>query len=804
MGDFFTEQGAPIAEKDLAAHIQAGSAMADPSQEYEVRDGAGVLQKVRGDQVANALGAGWSILPKAEAAFESRRAENESTISNIQTAAERAAGTFSLGLTDKLARTFAPEYEDRAAERADVNRSAGAIGEAVGMVAPSPLGKGVSSLVSKVTRGAEASTALGRMALRAAEGTAQGGLEGAIYGAGGEVSQSALKGDELTAEKVLSGAGRGGLFGALMGGAIGAGAGAVESRLAGRAEHVGAEMDALAAKKTEALAEKLRKDGVSEDRIAERVANEAERLGKRQSAIQRFANEQAMNSLEPSAALLKERAERAGGTVDELIQRAGQDYLGYEMKTGPLAGKRIFHGAKNPIDVIDDVGQALRETRKQVGHFEEMAERGAIAKPEVLPDAAPVQATLNSILAPNSKRAPSQFARDVASDVAPVLVAEGKLSLTDLRAASDAIAARIEGTTSKPQIRQLSEVKRALDESAAKGTRDSLAAAGIDSAQFLEAQRVHSSLSLVHDALEEMKLETKSGKHGGGLTGYAMAAVLGGHFPHSALAGASLLAHKLIHERAGGIAAEVAHRVANSDVRLGWGAKAVAGDAWGGARRVATGQLDAAPVIRRVQEIAGTPGGAEKFVGEQLAPVSVQYPDLGQAASMKLIGDIQYLAAHAPAPIGRGAASLTPSAVDSKFPPKAAAEWLERAKALQDPGFVVDEVLNGRVPEAAIAALKERRPMLWEQLRADVAKEVALRSDELPFKRRITIGMAFDFSSDKSLMPGTIRSIQESAFASPQESAPNGLPTGAPGRPAAPKVDIAPMQSMTERIGTGA
>jgi hypothetical protein len=792
-------QGAPIAPENLANALSSGNAYGIPDADYTLKDPGGNVVKVKGAEIPKALGSGFSIVPPDIASIEERRQEIEGA--PIQTMLEGAASTVSLGATDALARAIAPEYEDRAAERALVNPGNRVMGEVGGMLLPNPA-SGIAGLVGRAVKGAEAGTAAARMAQRAAGGALTGGLEGALYGAGSELSAESLENKELTAEKLLSGAGHGAAFGGLLGGLGGVVAGRIDEFSRGRAaraEHAAGEMDSLLSKKTEALTEKLRSEGVAEERIAERVAAETAKLSKKTSAIEEFANAQAMRTLEPSAAMLKERAARAGATVDDLVQQAGSDYLGYEIKTGPMAGKRIFHGAKNPVDVIDDVGHALKETRASVGHFEEMAERSALARPEILPDAAPIQATLNSVI--STGRKPTAFAREIAADVAPVLVAEAKVGIHELRAASDAIAARIEGTSAPAHVRQLSEVKRALDDSASRATRDALASAGVDSAGYAEAQRVHRSLSLVHDAIAEMKLSTKSGKADGGLPGYALAATLLGNFPHGLAAGASLLASKIVRERAGGIAAEVAHRVASSDVRLGWGAKAIAGDAWRAAKRTANETVNAAPLIRRVQEITSTPDGPSKYAGDQVAPIA-QYPDLAQAASTKIIGDLQYLAAHAPGPVGRGSATMTPAAAKSDLPPKAAAEWFERARALQDPGIVVDEVLKGRVPTAAIEALKERRPLLWEKMRADVAQEVALRGDEMPFKRRITIGLAFDFAADRSLQPGAVRAIQTN-FAPEGPQAPNGLPTAGPGRPSTPKPpDMGSMQSMTQQIAS--
>ncbi len=807
-GQFFTPQGAPIADVDLAKHLQDGTAMAHPGQAYQVRDEQGQVQTVKGDQIGAALSSGWSVLPKAEAAFEARRPELESFGNKALTAVERGIGTATFGASDVLARNLAPGYEDEAALRARANPGEATLGNIVGMIAPGVgIGKGAAGLVGKVLGAGEAATPMARMAIRAAQGASAGGLEGALYGGGGAAGQAALQGDDLTAEKVLSGMGHGALFGALLGG----GGAVVADRLGalfGEARGALAkDSDRLMQEKISSLEEKLRKDGASEEKIAARVAEETQRAEAKGNALQQYANSKAIDTLDASPKLRSESAARAGTTVDELVQQAGADYLGYEMQTGPLAGKRIFHGAKNPIDVIDDVKHAIGETRQSMTHFEEMADRAIAERPELAPQAAPIkESIIGELMLGGPKKIPDQLARTVAQELAPVLRAGDTVPIAELRAARESLDARIASTTSKPDLERLSGTRRALDAATNDATSDVLRGAGLDTMAYSQARRVNQSLNFVHDAIEEMRLDTKSGGHDSGLTGYALAATLLGHFPHSLTAGASLLAHKVIESRAGqSLIADVASRVASSDVRLGWGAKALAGDAWGAARRLSAADslsAKAAPtILRRVQEIAGSPQELTAYAARQVEPIARQYPELGQAMTMKIIGDLQHLAARAPLPVGRSGSTLTPAAVKSFPSAQAATDWMQRAAALRDPGFVVDELLKGRVPTDAIETLKERRPLIWEKLRADIATETAARGDELPFKRRITLGLAFEFAADASLKPGATAAIQTS-FAPVSTGSP-GMPGVGSGRMPAPKApDISNLQSMTERIST--
>jgi len=86
--------------------------------------------------------------------------------------------------------------------------------------------RGVAGLV-----GSQAGSFGGRMGQRALSYGARGATEGAIFGAGQQLSESALKNQELTAERLLLGAGgrggalQGALLGGLLGGAVGVASG---------------------------------------------------------------------------------------------------------------------------------------------------------------------------------------------------------------------------------------------------------------------------------------------------------------------------------------------------------------------------------------------------------------------------------------------------------------------------------------------------------------------------------------------------------------------------------------------------
>jgi hypothetical protein len=172
----------------------------------------------------------------------------------------------------------------------------------------------------------------------------------------------------------------------------------------------------------------------------------------------------------------------------------------------------------------------------------------------------------------------------------------------------------------------------------------------------------------------------------------------------------------------------------------------------------------------------------------------LRFPDVASQIQKTMLDDLAYLDKIHPAPSSRMGNTLTPQAVP---PPVYSFDmkqgFVDAATALDNPMGVFEDIAHGELPLNKIAALKERRPELWGEMRQTVVKYTAQRKDELPFNRRMLLGVAFDFPSDWSLLH--IADIQQSLITG--TTGPGGAPS--PNNPnAAPsKLNKNPGSTMT-------
>lgn len=858
---FTDETGAPIPEDQLASALSSGQAFGDPDAEYRMKDETGAIVKVRGGEVPNALAAGATLLSPSESAFEDRRPEYVGTGAAARTLLERGVSTATGGLSDLAAGLASPELAQGMRERAQVQDSAGAIGGAIGAAVPLSLAGKLAKPLQKVASLVKPSTPIGRMALRAASEAAPLALEGALYGGTSAAGSAALNGQEITAEKVMAGAGQGALFGGLLGVATGAGSRALQ-RIAGKA-----------------------------DDAAEAVAKSAKTAdgGKVPAGLA---------DLKISTRRLKEKVGRNARKIDDTLAEVNQDYLGYTMKSGPMKGKRIHHGARDPVDVIDDVTHAWNETGREVQRFRDAADEIGRADARNLPDAMALNQKLDEVVGsiasdPFSGRAAKRLARKIekdhleplrqwrdrgaadpieqaqalgvgnlaepAKDISPRLrqayegatpeqaqaIATGqsppmgtadkippiKLELTPagprvaegqgrIAAAKAAGAAEVLATVKKPdgsewtgpvsiegrpvtpdgapslgqldrirqgigdelaaakragkkdEIRALSQVYGSFTDAIDTTIERTLAPQGISLAEFKEAKRVYSSLSLVKGAIDDLKFAQARGtpqpkaSDEAGLA-YAFTSLLTGNFGAAASSAARAIGGKLLGDSLPGT---LAGGAAKSTAMLELGARAIASGSRVAARelpKAASSGLRYAMRVRpeetvtELREITSSPQRIMQYAADRTSDIAPAYPDLAMQMQKLIVGDLQYLAQTAPPGFREQASALTPSSRSKAvYSHPEVQKWLARAEALENPAEVVRSLVEGEIQFETIEALKARRPQMWNELRQGVAAELAVRPDDVPFKRRIFLGTAFEFPADYSMTPDVAAELQ--------------------------------------------
>jgi hypothetical protein len=329
---------------------------------------------------------------------------------------------------------------------------------------------------------------------------------------------------------------------------------------------------------------------------------------------------------------------------------------------------------------------------------------------------------------------------------------------------------------------------------AVKETRDELSKSLDDAAEGLspelkatwkKANADYSDMSIIRTAMENrVKKDLGKSLVQSGDTLSAAAGVASGLATGSTLMGMGTglalgAANRLVKDRGHEFLARAADRLTKTSSAMD-----------GAARKLAGGKL---PSPARLVSPIAIPL-AERYEQRRQDVLKAQSPQAMQARLAKategleherglvtaihtgIAADTAYLASQLPQTAADPTATLTPGANKPKVSSVDMAKFVAKAEALDSPADVMVDVANGKIDPSAIEALKARRPKIYAEMRKKIIAYAATSGEELPYKQRVALSVAFDFTADPSMRPANMAAIQQ-AFAPPPETTPQGEPS---------------------------
>lgn len=740
----YTPEGKAVPQEEMAAAVKEGRASFEKGKRVYAKNEGGTFVTIPAEDAGLPS---YQLLTDEQIKQERRKKDARSAGGMAKTALEGLARAPTLGFLGPE-QFYDAEGRARALARTQENPGLAAGSELVGMVglgglaaflsggAAAPavaegLGGSLARLGGRaVTAPWLAAETLGGVAQRAAGGlvgeglagralglAARGVTEGAIGGAGRKVSQAALENTPLTAEQLLSGATEGAVLGGLLtpafglaGSAVGRGIKAVRSN---KALQAGARK--VAAKQA------MRAVGIeTRDELGDILGEEL------------IANMKAGDTAE--TILSNVRATRAStqAAVDAVRAQA-DDVLRAAPKYQPDLRKAVAE--------VDDLLQPLRNSSAP-------AERAMVHR-------------IDAQLGPLREVAAGDAVKVRLADGSPAVVPREPLTFSQLEELHAGI--KLPKATTAASEPVLEKVKRVIAEPFEKTTSDVL---GESASKYSALRSKAERLAMI----EELAPAPRSAGMSDALGGIGMGTVLSamtGNVGGVAMGMAAGVAKKMIEDRGHSVFAKIADSVAESGTRIDAAARVAA---MLDSSRGLPGPI-AVNVGRLFEKYMRDLDQSDEEVADQMGKLGGDLhhyaPELAAAVTERALADRAYLKSIAPVPTTNANQTLTPKAsTKATYSYDQKKTFVDSAVALERPLSVFEDIARGEWPREKIAAIKERRPLMYDQMRTSVVRFTAERDEELPYQRRMLLGVAFEFPSDWSMV--NVGTIQQS-LATPEK-----------------------------------
>lgn len=693
-----------------------------------------------------------------------------------------------------------------------------------------------------------ASGAMARIARAAVKAGAQASAEGALFGAGQEVSEDVLGDHELNAEKLVAAMGHGAIWGAVAGAGVGGGVRAAQETIGPLLSRVAPKLDRAANEQAaRAFDIKLGIAQKAQKRAGDLLFDEEGRYVGHADGIQALGQTARKYDIVPNSPV-----EAAKLTPEALLQRtrAAAD----QVENGIGA---IIEGSPATVkssEVLDLFDSRIKELRKTAGG-RALAEQlqayrdtlsdtlgvpGEAQAPLKMPERvertpASLQAFLNAnpevmrseAWAEALKKSPTLKISNLPDEFryeplpesakAPPMTADPDVSIQHLVAERRALKPYANFDASRPkeltkEFQGIYAGVRQLEEKAINGASHTLGEAqgtalrdlNKDMQRLILLQQAAERKVAAHVALRAISPTSY-------LTGMAVGA---GSLAHGNVMGAlhgvgAALGHQVVHDRGNAVASAVLGRLARLDLIVRAGER-VDAEIEGAAKAFVSRDTSRSPKIR-LRHFASAPE-TDQELDDRHAAVGTAPPQVTPAHVESALPGIH---AHAPKTAaaiaivaGKGAAYVAqamapPSGQPTLLRPQPRPDEQAMSRELRIRGAVEDPVgtfaralETGKVNADEIGAIKATKPKLYTQMQQVLAQQIAQHRDSLDYHKVVTASAILGVSLDPSLR--NVAALQQTYAASAQQAAPQQ-----PGRakaPAAPKrqlTGIADQSSLT-------
>lgn len=182
-------------------------------------------------------------------------------------------------------------------------------------------------------------------------------------------------------------------------------------------------------------------------------------------------------------------------------------------------------------------------------------------------------------------------------------------------------------------------------------------------------------------------------------------------------------------------------------------------------------------------------------VGQSLGTLSQMAPNISGSLTQKTVQVAQFLYDKAPKnPVAKH--TIIPDLHHWRPSDAQIAQWERYVAAAEDPASVVHDMKHGQLTVEGVEAMKTLYPRMYQSVAQSITEHLASLKTDLPYKKKLQLGLFFGANTDPSLDPAFIQRMQGNHVASQNEEA---------NKQAVEKLNIADnLKSSTERTLTRA
>lgn len=163
--------------------------------------------------------------------------------------------------------------------------------------------------------------------------------------------------------------------------------------------------------------------------------------------------------------------------------------------------------------------------------------------------------------------------------------------------------------------------------------------------------------------------------------------------------------------------------------------------------------------VAEVRDLATNPEALAQRIGDATTGLSHIAPRTQAVLAQRAATAATFLASKIPAADSQLEGQLQPQLVRPLVPPSDRARFMRFARAVDDPMTVLDDLARGAMSLEGVETMKTVYPALYERVATEVGERVAEARTDVPYARRVQLGMLLDTATDPTMVPSYLQTV---------------------------------------------
>jgi hypothetical protein len=171
-------------------------------------------------------------------------------------------------------------------------------------------------------------------------------------------------------------------------------------------------------------------------------------------------------------------------------------------------------------------------------------------------------------------------------------------------------------------------------------------------------------------------------------------------------------------------------------------------------------------IQKNISSVTINPDQLVDMLAKRVGPIAAASPEIGMVMQQRMASALAFLNSKLPKP------AVSAGVFEREYSPSSMelAKFERYLQVIEQPLTIFTEIKQGTLTREHVEALQAVYPEVYNEIRVQVMDKIAETGNQLPYERKLQLGILLNIPADSSLQPQTIMQLQQSINTPPEQA----------------------------------